>query len=46
MTLAVLKFCKHPGAHEKEKIAEWLKARTGAKQLRDVYKRQIYEVAL
>ena len=22
------------GAHEKEKIAEWLKARTGAKQLR------------
>ena len=34
VTLAVLKFGKHPGAHEKEKIAEWLKARTGAKQLR------------
>ena len=34
VTLAVLKFGKHPGAYEKEKIAEWLKARTGAKQLR------------
>jgi len=34
VTLAVLKFGKHPAAHEKEKIAEWLKARTGAKQLR------------
>lgn len=34
ITLAVLKFDKKPDAHEKEKIAEWLKARTGAKQLR------------
>ena len=34
ITLAVLKFGKHPSAQEKEKIAEWLKARTGAKQLR------------
>lgn len=34
VTLAVLKFGKHPSAQEKEKIAEWLKARTGAKQLR------------
>ncbi len=34
VTLAVLKFGRHPNAHEKEKIAEWLKARTGAKQLR------------
>ena len=34
VTLAVLKFGKHPAAHEKEKIAEWLKARTGAKHLR------------
>ena len=34
ITLAVLKFGKHPDAHEKQKITEWLKARTGAKQLR------------
>ncbi len=34
VTLAVLKFGKHPSAQEKEKISEWLKARTGAKQLR------------
>lgn len=34
ITLAVLKFGKHPDAHEQAKIAEWLKARTGAKQLR------------
>lgn len=34
ITLAVLKFDKHPDAHEKQKITEWLKARTGAKKLR------------
>ena len=34
VTLAVLKFGKHPDTHEKEKITEWLKARTGAKKLR------------
>lgn len=34
ITLAVLKFGKHPDAHEKQKITEWLKARTGAKKLR------------
>lgn len=34
ITLAVLKFGKHPNANEKEKITEWLKARTGAKKLR------------
>ena len=34
ITLAVLKFGKHPDAHEKQKITEWLKARTGAKNLR------------
>ena len=34
ITLAVLKFGKHPGVQEKEKITEWLKARTGAKRLR------------
>lgn len=34
VTLAVLKFGKHPSAQEKEKISEWLKARTGAKLLR------------
>lgn len=34
ITLAVLKFGKHPDAHTREKIAEWLKARTGAKKLR------------
>ncbi len=34
ITLAVLKFGKHPDAHERDKITEWLKARTGAKQLR------------
>ena len=30
VTLAVLKFGKHPDTHEKEKITDWLKARTGA----------------
>lgn len=34
VTLAVLKFEKHPSAKEKEKISEWLKARVGAKKLR------------
>lgn len=34
ITLAVLKFGKHPNANEKEKITEWLKARTGSKKLR------------
>ena len=34
VTLAVLKFGRHPDTHEKEKITEWLKARTGSKQLR------------
>ena len=34
ITLAVLKFGKHPDTHEKQKITEWLKARTGAKKLR------------
>lgn len=34
VTLAVLEFGKHPAAQEKEKISEWLKARTGARQLR------------
>lgn len=34
VTLAVLKFGKHPDSREKEKIAEWLKARTGSKKLR------------
>ncbi|MGR4838662.1 MULTISPECIES: TIGR00341 family protein [unclassified Bacteroides] len=34
VTLAVLKFGKQPDAREKGKIAEWLKARTKAKQLR------------
>lgn len=34
VTLAVLKFDKAPGKLEKEKIAEWLKARTHARQLR------------
>lgn len=34
VTLAVLKFGKHPDVHEKQKITEWLKARTGAKKLR------------
>ena len=34
VTLAVLKFGKHPDAREKDKITEWLKARTGAKKLR------------
>ncbi len=32
ITLAVLKFGKHPDAHEKQKITEWLKARTGAEK--------------
>ncbi|WP_291527891.1 TIGR00341 family protein [Bacteroides sp. UBA939] len=34
ITLAVLKFGKYPDAHEKEKITEWLKARTNTRQLR------------
>lgn len=34
ITLAVLKFGKHPDDKERDKIAEWLKARTGAKRLR------------
>lgn len=34
VTLAVLKFDKAPGKLEKEKITEWLKARTHARQLR------------
>ncbi|MCI1648322.1 MAG: TIGR00341 family protein [Bacteroides sp.] len=34
VTLAVLGFEKKPNIHEKEKIAEWLKARTKAKRLR------------
>ena len=34
VTLAVLKFTKHPSTTEKQKISEWLKARVGAKQLR------------
>ncbi len=34
VTLAVLKFDKKPDEKEKNKIAEWLKARTGSKQLR------------
>lgn len=34
VTLAVLKFGKHPDADEREKITEWLKARTGSGRLR------------
>ena len=34
VTLAVLKFGKHPSVAEKEKISAWLKARVGAKKLR------------
>ena len=34
VTLAVLKFGKHPSVAEKEKISAWLKARGGAKKLR------------
>lgn len=34
ITLAVLKFGKQPIAKEKDKIAQWLKARTGAKELK------------
>ena len=34
VTLAVMKFAKHPTNTEKEKISEWLKARVGAKKLR------------
>ena len=34
VTLAVLRFGKKPDAREKEKITEWLKARTKAKRLR------------
>ena len=34
VTLAVLKFGKHPNNAEEKKITNWLKARTGAKKLR------------
>ena len=34
VTLAVLKFGRHPDVHEKKKMTEWLKARTGSRQLR------------
>ena len=34
VTLAVLKFSKHPSAAEKDKISDWLKARVKAKKLR------------
>lgn len=34
VTLAVLKFGKQPAESEKQKMAEWLKARTGANRLR------------
>lgn len=34
VTLAVLQFGKRPDEREKEKITEWLKARTGAKKLK------------
>ncbi len=34
VTLAVMKFAKHPTNTEKEKISAWLKARVGAKKLR------------
>ena len=34
VTLAVLKFARHPSVAEKEKISEWLKARVGTKKLR------------
>ena len=34
VTFAVLKFGKHPDTREKEKITEWLKARTGSSRLR------------
>ena len=34
VTLAVLKFGKHPNDAEEKKITNWLKARTGAKKLR------------
>ena len=34
VTLAVLKFGKHPDAREREKITEWLRARTGSEKLR------------
>lgn len=34
VTLAVLKFTKHPDARQQEQITEWLKARTGAKKLK------------
>lgn len=34
VTLAVLKFGKHPAAAEKQKINDWLKARTGARKLK------------
>lgn len=34
VTLAVLKFTKHPDTRQQEQITEWLKARTGAKKLK------------
>ena len=34
VTLAVLKFARHPSVAEKEKISEWQKARVGTKKLR------------
>ena len=34
VTLAVLKFARHPSVAEKGKISEWLKARVGTKKLR------------
>lgn len=34
VTLAVLKFGKQPDAEQKAKLTEWLKARTGSKELR------------
>ncbi len=34
ITLAVLKFTRHPSESEKRKITEWLQARVGAKKLR------------
>lgn len=34
ITLAILKFSKNPEGHDKEKITEWLKARTETKKLK------------
>ena len=38
VTLAVMKFAKHPTNTEKEKISEWLKARVGAKKVEVDYR--------